>query len=70
MWLEAKKCIIIVKRMISSHMKNAITPAAKSDLIEIWNYTVDTWEEKQNGPCHGHLGLTSKIHEFYQDLIS
>ncbi|MBU2628260.1 MAG: type II toxin-antitoxin system RelE/ParE family toxin [Proteobacteria bacterium] len=24
-----------------------LTPAAKSDLIEIWNHTVDTWGEKQ-----------------------
>ncbi len=27
--------------------KYRLTPAAKSDLIEIWNYTVDTWGEKQ-----------------------
>ena len=24
-----------------------LTPAAKSDLLEIWNYTVETWGEKQ-----------------------
>jgi toxin ParE1/3/4 len=24
-----------------------LTPAAKSDLIEIWNYTVETWGKKQ-----------------------
>ena len=24
-----------------------LTPAAKSDLIDIWNYTVETWGEKQ-----------------------
>ncbi len=24
-----------------------LTPAAKSDLLEIWNYTVKTWGEKQ-----------------------
>ena len=24
-----------------------LTPSAKSDLIEIWNYTVETWGEKQ-----------------------
>ena len=24
-----------------------LTPSAKSDLIEIWNYTVQTWGEKQ-----------------------
>ncbi|MGM0681280.1 MAG: type II toxin-antitoxin system RelE/ParE family toxin [Thermodesulfobacteriota bacterium] len=24
-----------------------LTPAAKSDLIDIWNYTVDSWGEKQ-----------------------
>ncbi|MBU0464031.1 MAG: type II toxin-antitoxin system RelE/ParE family toxin, partial [Proteobacteria bacterium] len=24
-----------------------LTPAAKSDLLEIWNYTVEIWGEKQ-----------------------
>ncbi len=24
-----------------------LTPAAKSDLLEIWNYTVETWGEKK-----------------------
>ncbi len=24
-----------------------LTPAAKSDLLEIWNYSVETWGEKQ-----------------------
>ncbi|WP_320042106.1 type II toxin-antitoxin system RelE/ParE family toxin [uncultured Desulfobacter sp.] len=24
-----------------------LTPSAKSDLIDIWNYTVETWGEKQ-----------------------
>ena len=24
-----------------------LTPAAKSDLIEIWNYTIEVWGEKQ-----------------------
>ena len=24
-----------------------LTPSAKSDLIEIWNYTVETWGERQ-----------------------
>ncbi len=27
--------------------KYRLTPSAKSDLIEIWNYTVETWGEKQ-----------------------
>ncbi len=27
--------------------KYRLTPAAKSDLIEIWNYIVGTWGEKQ-----------------------
>lgn len=27
--------------------KYRLTPAAKSDLIEIWNYTVEKWGEKQ-----------------------
>jgi len=25
--------------------KYRLTPSAKSDLIEIWNYTVETWGE-------------------------
>ena len=24
-----------------------LTPAAKSDLLKIWDYTVETWGEKQ-----------------------
>ena len=24
-----------------------LTPAAKSDLLEIWNYTIKNWGEKQ-----------------------
>jgi len=24
-----------------------LTPAAKSDLLKIWNYTAETWSEKQ-----------------------
>lgn len=27
--------------------KYRLTPSAKSDLIEIWNYSVDTWGEKK-----------------------
>ncbi len=27
--------------------KYRLTPAAKSDLIEIWNYTMEVWGEKQ-----------------------
>ncbi len=27
--------------------KYRLTPLAKSDLIDIWNYTVETWSEKQ-----------------------
>ncbi len=27
--------------------KYRLTPSAKSDLIEIWNYTVETWGGKQ-----------------------
>ena len=27
--------------------KYRLTPSAKSDLIDIWNYTVETWGEKQ-----------------------
>lgn len=27
--------------------KYRLTPAAKSDLIEIWNYSVETWGEKR-----------------------
>lgn len=27
--------------------KYRLTPSAKSDLIEIWNYTIETWGEKQ-----------------------
>ena len=27
--------------------KYRLTPSAKSDLIEFWNYTVETWGEKQ-----------------------
>jgi len=27
--------------------KYRLTPSAKSDLIEIWNYTVEAWGEKQ-----------------------
>ncbi len=27
--------------------KYRLTPSAKSDLIEIWDYTVETWGEKQ-----------------------
>ena len=27
--------------------KYRLTPSAKSDLIKIWNYTVETWGEKQ-----------------------
>ena len=27
--------------------KYRLTPAAKSDLLDIWNYTVKTWGEKQ-----------------------
>ena len=26
-----------------------LTPAAKSDLLEIWNYTIEIWGEKQAG---------------------
>jgi len=34
--------------LLSSGMHNyRLTPSAKSDLIEIWNYTVETWGEKQ-----------------------
>ncbi len=29
--------------------KYRLTPSAKSDLIKIWNYTVETWGEKQAG---------------------
>ena len=25
-----------------------LTPAAKSDLLEIWNYTIKNWREKQS----------------------
>ncbi len=27
--------------------KYRLTPSAKSDLVDIWNYTVETWGEKQ-----------------------
>jgi len=46
-------------------LKYRLTPSAKSDLIEIWNYTVGAWGEKQ---AEKYLqDIEDKLHQLAAD---